>query len=89
MKNDFCVEEMMKTQFPQLIIDEFARGGGQWGDYDAREVDEWFKRCITDFPLGSHIKHTKFDEWVPPTDYQYRHWFEKWFSQFIEKGEES
>ena len=54
----------------------------QCGDYtdstvtiSRLEVDAWFKRCMADFPDLAVVEFYK--------------WFEKWFSQFIEKGDKN
>jgi len=44
--------------------------------YDAEYVQDWIKRCIKDYPK---------EYYQPEPD----DWFDKWFSQFIEKGEEN
>lgn len=76
MKNDFCVEEMMETQFPHL--NQFIKE-----DYPTTTdaVDEWFKRCRVDHP--QHNQAWDAGEYVDLVDA----WFEKWFSQFKEKGD--
>ncbi len=60
---------MSDSEFPESRIDEFARGSKEWKDYDADEVDNWFKRCMADFPDLAVV--------------EYFIWFDKWFSQFL------
>ncbi len=59
MKNDFCVEEMMETQFPHL--NPFIRE-----DYPltTEAIEEWLKRCMADFPnLAVAEFHLWFYKW--------------------------
>ena len=52
--------------------------------YQKGDVDDWFKRCIEDHPVISEYllrgkwKHLHSDR---------SEWFDKWFSQFRNKGE--
>jgi hypothetical protein len=49
------------ARFPLLRVD------------DGKSVDDWFKRCMTDFPYLAVVEfHT---------------WFNKWFSQFKEDSD--
>ena len=63
--------EYGKTQyaFPEIWTAE------ECGDfYDAEYVDDWFKRCIEDYPR---------DNWDKTKTEIARHkWFNRWFSQF-------
>lgn len=85
MKNDFCVEEMMETQFPHL--NQFIRE-----DYPTttEAIDEWFKRMIDDFPTVSQILEERPNdwEWTGSLVGRRNKWFEKWLSQFKEDSEE-
>jgi len=63
-------------------IDEIKFPYGEIADEYAKEfIVPWFKRCIEDFPnmmgwqpIGARQENVEV-------------WFKKWFSQFIEKGE--
>ncbi len=63
--------EEKTEKFPE----EETADGGRFGDYDVYdkvEVDDWFKRCIAEYPRGAY----------KDIDYEKIDWFNKWFSQF-------
>ena len=63
--------------------------GGLSPIYDKLEVDDWFKRCIDEFPLDGEEKFV--DVYLErlidlePLIYEYIQWFRKWFGQFKEE----
>ena len=52
------------------------------GIYKVIEVDDWFKRCMEDFPQYPVLG--RGDPWTPS---EYVAWFKKWFGQFRDKGD--
>ncbi len=65
-----------RVRFPEHM-DHF-----RYHAYPATQVDDWFKRCMKDFPTR--------DEVEPDAIYDYgtlcEGWFEAWFSQFREES---
>ena len=58
--------------------------------YQESAVNEWFKRCIEDYP--GTWKPTAYDGYpssIPIARHKIQEWFDKWFSQFKLKGEEN
>ena len=77
------MEEMMEITFPSRM--HLTQISDLWFNYYwETDVDEWFKRCVEDIPV-IRLDPTKEDMWKHIVDVQL--WFEKWFSQFIEKGD--
>ena len=48
--------------------------------YEQELVDDWFKRCMEDFP-----RHPVIGRGDPWTHREYEAWFKKWFTQFRDK----
>ena len=89
--------ENNETKFPSSILEHlgyinadkekayFFRGGGD--AYPKTDVEEWFKKCMEDFPTmysgiaivnGSPVQATME---LPPV---LTYWFNRWFGQFVE-----
>lgn len=64
---------MSETKFPVWKKYQLDESRGYTVMISRLEIDDWFKRCIAEFPDASH------DEWVK---YSHHKWFDKWFSQF-------
>ena len=83
MSDDFCVEEMMETQFPTTE---------RHGEYDwlFNDIQDWFKRCMAEFPVDTYVPTDKEHvvRIVTPEYEDVEVWFEKWFSQFTTNSEE-
>jgi len=57
------------------------RSKGEYGEidvYSKNAVNDWFKRCIDDFPIYPVIG--RGESW---THREYEAWFKKWFGRFI------
>ena len=78
---------MSETKFPRpqkRYDDSPIFKVGSWNYYyDAEDIHNWFKCCLEDFP-----KYPIHGHGEPWSHREYEAWFKKWFSQFIEKGEE-
>ena len=54
--------------------------------YDGEDVDDWFKRCLEDFPEMYNRGYSSSDgaeyNYYTYNDEEITTWLEKWFSQF-------
>ncbi len=71
--------DIIDTKFPELEE-------GVWGFVNQEKIDDWFKRCLADRPKSLYRDHGVFNEYLPPTDGQYRRWISKWFWPFMEES---
>ena len=81
----------METQFPQF--GHYWRNEHVYGEveaFDIGAIEDWFKRCMGEFPVDTYVPTDKEHvvRIVTPEYEEVESWFEKWFSQFIEKGED-
>ena len=80
MANRLCCKDrrgkMTDTKFPEdeeqmLELDFGIDTRTYW--FEKHKVDDWFHRCIEEFPSSDYMDDTN-----------YQRWFEKWFTQFKE-----
>ena len=82
---------MNETKFPQF--------GHTWKNehvygeieaFDIGAVEDWFRRCMEDFPTEKQILEERPDDWEWPGHLVGRRnrWFKKWFSQFKENHDD-
>ena len=65
-----------ETKFPEPFVGWFEITPA----HDPEEVDDWFKRCIEDYPLADYGVKTGTGDYGL---YRARvDWFDRWFSQF-------
>ena len=83
MKKIVSLNENKDTKFPENSIHNASRG---WM-YQSSKVDDWFKRCIEDFPKQREDELFSVRYMLLGLD-AYR-WFTKWFSQFRNKSDEN
>ena len=81
-----------ETKFPEDDDTLYNKGHPQYEPtiYDLVEVNDWFQRCIKDFPKSDGSYIFKGIEYTIPIDgVAVQKWFTKWFSQFTTKGDMS
>jgi len=90
---------MSETEFPQF--GHHWRNEHVYGEveaFDIGAVESWFKRCLEDKPNPEDIAFNLYYNFTsPPVLFMhleikylkaFESWYEKWFSQFNEKGED-
>jgi len=83
---------MNETNFPQFGY--YWRNEHVYGEveaFDIGAIEDWFKRCIADFPEHHYMGwgiggEEEYGEDILQTE-EVEAWFEKWFSQFEVKDE--
>lgn len=69
----------MSTKFPEMpTIDDHL----YFHEVYARDIDEWFRECMADFPERSQT-----GPWEVYDIWEIEPWFDKWFGQFKEPKE--
>lgn len=95
MDKDFCVEEMMETQFPDFqhpgkpnrywrYCDRGTLSEFDWDRHD-EDIQDWFKRALVDFPKEPDFwSKLAFgvDSYLVYAG-KVEAWKEKWLSQFF------